>query len=881
MAKRLAVLIGNTTFDNAEAFPNLRAPANDVQDLARVLRKYGSFEILDTLVDQPCQAISRGIEDLYCVAEKGDLTLLYFSGHGYRDLHGRHYLITRDSQSNRLWSSSLPASLIHDVMSSSRSRHRVIILDCCFSGAFIKGGKSGVEPLLLQEELKGEASAILASSGTIQYSFEEGGRNSLFTQYLLEGIETSLADENEDGRISIDELFYYAERKVRNSRPGQSPVMALYVQEGEILIAKTPLATNFHSIAPIRDAEVGTNSAAARMILEPTDRARLRQFLVNHFSLNDIKDMAFDLGVDFQLFSHNTKAGLSRDLITYFEQRDSLSCLVTEILRRRDSNDLVQLLARLPTSPPHKKVQVIVSEDLLEDVSGFLEGLATKLNISKDEVVIVGAVGGSIHLLLSLPAKAADLLVQLEIHDIADEKYQIVSISMFESLDSATQKDWHLAARDWPPLAQDELLRPSGSWKDAVEAAYTDIEREVEQRRKELEGTSEIPGEDNLLRNVTLAKVKQESELIEKPLTKTTTELIQILHLSDLHINSDIDPESLLQPLIADLRDTEEGLGLNRLDFVVISGDLTAYAKPKEFQMAQRFISGLIENFRVAASRCILVPGNHDLDWDEKVYDWKARRQVDTSKLKEGSYVEQGEGLLIRNNRTYPRRFKNFSETLYHSLVQNEYPSAAEEQCIPFLFPDFKIQFLAMNSCWQIDEHFRDRASIHAGALSRGLTKADEQTRRARAEGRLPSDKSVLRIAVWHHPVTGNDKIVDDAFLERLRLADVKLCLHGHVHEERTDLIGYLHPRRKLYVAGAGSFGAPVRDRPESVPRLYNLLEIAPDHSRVRVHTRCLRKDSGAWEGWAVWRGKSRHERQTYYDIYLNVVENIEAATDP
>jgi hypothetical protein len=117
--------------------------------------------------------------------------------------------------------------------------------------------------------------------------------------------------------------------------------------------------------------------------------------------------------------------------------------------------------------------------------------------------------------------------------------------------------------------------------------------------------------------------------------------------------------------------------------------------------------------------------------------------------------------------------------------------------------------------------------------------------------------------------VTGNEKIAGDAFLSRLQQAGFKLCLHGHVHDDRADLIGYLHRDRKIHVAGAGSFGAPTSARPESTPRLYNLIEIERDHSRIRVHTRCLRKDGGAWEGWAVWPGGKGTERLTYYDIEL------------
>src|SRR5438093_9203712 len=98
---------------------------------------------------------------------------------------------------------------------------------------------------------------------------------------------------------------------------------------------------------------------------------------------------------------------------------------------------------------------------------------------------------------------------------------------------------------------------------------------------------------------------------------------------------------------------------------------------------------------------------------------------------------------------------------------------------LAFLFPETRLQFLTMNSEWEIDEFFKERASINASALSKGLLQADDQLKKAREAGSLSNDASILRIAVWHHPATGNEKIVEDAFLERLRQAGVQLCLHG------------------------------------------------------------------------------------------------------
>jgi small GTP-binding protein len=344
---------------------------------------------------------------------------------------------------------------------------------------------------------------------------------------------------------------------------------------------------------------------------------------------------------------------------------------------------------------------------------------------------------------------------------------------------------------------------------------------------------------------------------------------IRILHLSDLHVDSSADVESLLQPLGADLRDSEEGLGTERLDYLVISGDVTNYASAEEFERAHKFVSVLIQEFGLTAERCVIVPGNHDLNWNEPAYGWKPQRQVDPKKLVQGTFVEMGaKGYLVRDDARYPDRFKNFSQHFYHPVLQQEYPLAVEQQCLTFLAPVDGLQFLAMNSAFEIDEHFPARSGIHPGALSRGLTEADRQVQRAKEDGQLAANARVLRLAVWHHPVSGNEKIEDDAFLGRLQQAGVRACLHGHVHEDRADLLKHFD-RRAIHAIGAGSFGAPVRDRPESVPRLYNLMEIERDLSRIRVHTRCQRKGSGAWGGWAIWPGAGRGQMQTYYDIQL------------
>jgi len=350
---------------------------------------------------------------------------------------------------------------------------------------------------------------------------------------------------------------------------------------------------------------------------------------------------------------------------------------------------------------------------------------------------------------------------------------------------------------------------------------------------------------------------------------KSMKNSIKILHLSDLHLSSNVDPEAVLQPLFSDIEDREDGLGFENLDYIIISGDLTNSAKPEEFEKAVQFVNSIMNRYSVSDDRCIIVPGNHDLDWDQNVYEWKNKRSINLNDLDDGEFIDSDKGILLRReNEIYIQKFKNFSNSFYQQIKTMEYPLSFENQCIPSLFPDHKLLILSANSSWEIDEFFPNRSSIHSGALSRGLSKAEELIKDAKVQGLLDQDDEILKIAVWHHPTTGNEKMIDDSFMERMQQTEFKLCLHGHIHEEKTDLFGYIHPRRKIHISGAGSFETP--DRPESIPRLYNLIEISPNHAIIRVHTRCKKKSTGAWTGYAEWKGKERHTKQSFYDIYPN-----------
>lgn len=215
------------------------------------------------------------------------------------------------------------------------------------------------------------------------------------------------------------------------------------------------------------------------MALKPAERARLRQLLQKHFDLSELKDLIFDLGVDYQLFHHETIRDLSRELIVYLERRDELSCLIIEIMRHRPHSNLGHLLPKLPPCLPSKKIQVIVIEDLLPDVSELLGKLAAELGLTDEELVLVGMASGSVRLLISLPAELTDLQVLSRIHP-SDDRRQNISIVPFDSLDQLRQNTWRWIICNHPPHQNGKALHPTAFWEASIqEVRAVQIRREA------------------------------------------------------------------------------------------------------------------------------------------------------------------------------------------------------------------------------------------------------------------------------------------------------------------------------------------------------------------------------------------------------------------
>ncbi|MFD0412333.1 caspase family protein [Streptomyces sp. NPDC127108] len=243
MGRRLALLIATYDYQDA-GLRQLTSPAHDAEALAAVLRdpEIAGFEVT-TLINQPHHLVGEAVGDFYRDRRRGDLTLLYFTGHGLKDDGGRLYLAMANTRRDSLLFTALSAEQIDQAMEGCASRQKVLVLDCCYSGAFPAGriskGDTAVHAL---ERFQGRGRTVLTASDATQYSFEGNqpqghAAQSVFTRYLVAGLRDGSADLDGDGDITLDELYGYVHDRVIDEMPQQRP-KRLDSVEGRIVIAR-------------------------------------------------------------------------------------------------------------------------------------------------------------------------------------------------------------------------------------------------------------------------------------------------------------------------------------------------------------------------------------------------------------------------------------------------------------------------------------------------------------------------------------------------------------------------------------------------------------------------------------------------------------------
>ncbi|WP_406468500.1 PQQ-binding-like beta-propeller repeat protein [Streptomyces sp. NBC_01594] len=276
-----ALLIGVADYENDSGFSPLKAPLNDVHLLREVLEdpELGAFHSVSVLMNPSQRELSVEIANFLEAAELDDTVLLYFSGHGkFPQRADQAYLAARDTWQKLMNGTGVSASFVRHQLEQCLARARVVILDCCSSGKFARGmlSKSGTVEHDVSREHFGEGTWVLSAGTGVEEAYEyrdseTGLHVSHFTKGIIEGIRTGQADRDQDGRVSVKDLYDFARAWTRKEvkktkKKKQMPTLTQVETVGDVIISNFPRparSPNPHSFTPAKKK----NSVARRAIL--------------------------------------------------------------------------------------------------------------------------------------------------------------------------------------------------------------------------------------------------------------------------------------------------------------------------------------------------------------------------------------------------------------------------------------------------------------------------------------------------------------------------------------------------------------------------------------------------------------------------------------
>jgi formylglycine-generating enzyme required for sulfatase activity len=193
-AKRVAFVVGIDVYDNLGPNQQLAKAVNDSRAVAGVFKEIGFQVIAAENTSRP--NFLRAWQRFLDTVAPGDLTALYFSGHGV-EINGSNYLIVRDAPQAAdgeevLKNSALRLQSLIDRLKEQRGQASIFVIDACRDNPYAdqskKRGLNASRGLRAEEPPKG--TMIMLSAGAGQEALDslsptDPNPNSIYTRTLL------------------------------------------------------------------------------------------------------------------------------------------------------------------------------------------------------------------------------------------------------------------------------------------------------------------------------------------------------------------------------------------------------------------------------------------------------------------------------------------------------------------------------------------------------------------------------------------------------------------------------------------------------------------------------------------------------------------------
>jgi uncharacterized caspase-like protein len=213
--KRVALVIGNSAYQNA---PQLDNPSRDASAISDMLRK-AKFDVVETVRDANNQDMRRALREFSDKSQNSDVAVVYFAGHGI-EVDGQNYLIPTDAVLQRdrdVYDETISLERVLQTVEPAKQL-RLVILDACRDNPFgrtmkrISALRSLGRGLIAVEPVAGNTLIAYAAKGGS--TAEDGsGTNSPYAAALLKHLPTPNLDLRQAFGLVRDDVMKATDNK--------------------------------------------------------------------------------------------------------------------------------------------------------------------------------------------------------------------------------------------------------------------------------------------------------------------------------------------------------------------------------------------------------------------------------------------------------------------------------------------------------------------------------------------------------------------------------------------------------------------------------------------------------------------------------------------
>lgn len=259
---------------------------------------------------------------------------------------------------------------------------------------------------------------------------------------------------------------------------------------------------------------------------------------------------------------------------------------------------------------------------------------------------------------------------------------------------------------------------------------------------------------------------------------------LSFIQLSDIHFNKnsgnpyDID-NALRKGLFEDIR-YEAKKALERVDGLLVCGDIAFSAQPDEYETAKSFLRQVANVFELSLSKVYCVAGNHDVDQlltkKSKLLQLAQKRLVDLEQetaesidreidnLQNDPHVS---GILLSALKNYNSAVEEMSSN--YSIAKPNWQSSIQ-------LGDYKLWIYGMNSVLISShlDHFDDFGNRVNG----------KERKMVINQGQIPiPERNNIYLTMCHHPPECWSNQEMSEFMDKR----VRIQLYGHIHKQSID----------------------------------------------------------------------------------------------